>query len=150
MSPDELEYKLKSQYYTDLANNTIMSKKEPEIEMPEYNTLRNILLGGAKEVPEDYDYKGAVKAGFKPDYRNHWGNEFKTAEHITAGDDSIYNTKETPLGKWEQLEKPLPTGEGHSFTPSPYQLDKFGLQNYINYFKRIESGKGGAILKLPK
>jgi len=107
----------------------------------------NALVSKYKDL--DYDYQGAFNAGIRPDDRGHWDNKYKTPKHITAGTDSIYNTKETPLGNWKQLERPLETGEEWKFEPSEYQVKNIGEDKYKDYFRQYEAGKGGAVLKLP-
>jgi len=122
------------------------SKATPEIRKKALEELyKNV-----KEDQLDYDYRGAIEAGLQPDERGHWSDEFKKPNHITASEFSRYNTKEKPFGKWVQLPKAEPTGEEWAFEPTDYQVKQFGEDKYKNYFKKYESGKGGAIVRLPE
>lgn len=108
-------------------------------------------LAGITDLSKlDYDYQSAMNAGMVPDPRGHWDNKFKKMSHITAGEDSIYSNPVTQGGEWNRLEKPLPTGEEWSFTPSLYQQLRIPKQEYVDYFNNAESGAGGAVLNYPE
>lgn len=109
------------------------------------NLGRQIDLGSL-----DYDYQGAINAGMIPDERGHWDNKFKKPSHITFGTDSIYSNPISQGGEWNQLPKPTETGEEWKYTPSLYQKLRVPRNEFVNYFKEAESGKGGAILDYPE
>jgi hypothetical protein len=50
---------------------------------------------------EDYDLRGAFKAGFRPDEGGHWPDTFKKPNHPTFSNESQYAQYGAP-GKWDQ------------------------------------------------
>lgn len=61
---------------------------------------------------EDYDLRGAFKAGVKPDNNGHWPDTFKKPNHPTFSTESKY-AKDRPelAGKWENGKYIPPTGK---------------------------------------
>jgi len=55
-----------------------------------------------KDSGQDYDLRGAFKAGFKPDENGHWPDLYKKPNHPTFSDQSIY-AKDAPdkAGHWD-------------------------------------------------
>jgi hypothetical protein len=61
-------------------------------------------------APDDYDYRGAWKAGVTPDASGHWPDTFKKPNHQTFSDESIYaNARPDLAGHW-QGETFVPNG----------------------------------------
>lgn len=50
---------------------------------------------------EDYDFRGAFKAGLKPDANGHWSDRFKKPNHPTFSDESVYAAVAPGAGHWE-------------------------------------------------
>jgi hypothetical protein len=54
----------------------------------------------SKDSGDDYDYRGAWKAGLKPDARGHWPDLFKKPNHPTFSDESVY--ADETAGHWNR------------------------------------------------
>lgn len=50
---------------------------------------------------EDYDFRGAYRAGLMPDNNGHWSDKFKKPNHKTFSNESVY-AKDAPnlAGHW--------------------------------------------------
>lgn len=55
----------------------------------------------ANEPDSYYDYRGAYKAGVKPDANQHWPDTFKQHGHPTFSVESQYSTGQNDGGRWE-------------------------------------------------
>ena len=92
----------------------------------------HLAQGGPVEAP-DYDYAGAEKAGVHPDARGHLPDTYKLPNHMTFSDDSVYNTPETPGGKWRQ------SSDGKwVFWPSEFNMQQHPMAVMRDYFNRVE------------
>lgn len=87
----------------------------------------------ASQSDVDYDYRGAFKAGLKPNSRGHLSDKFKKPNHPTFSDESIYSTKETPGGHWGRAN-----GKD-TFTPSDWmESDPKRIEYLPGYFREQE------------
>jgi len=103
-----------------------------------------LLKYGVKQS-DDYDTRGAFKAGLTPDKRGHLGEEYKLPNHITYSEDSLAAKKKgAPApGKWVGSNK-----DGWTFYASPTNIENAGgTDKLIDYFKRKEPD---SMLRLPK
>jgi len=66
-----------------------------------------------RDSGEDYDYRGAFKAGEKPGKDGHWTDKFKKPNHPTFSDQSQYATGENKdkAGTWKGEQYIPPTSE---------------------------------------
>jgi hypothetical protein len=111
-------------------------------EIPNYNAWRTNLAKNNPQLNNDHDYdlRGAFKAGFNPDARNHLPDTFKKPNHITFSDQSQYHTPEMPGGKWTDLTPHVPDVKSKkwSFKPSQFNLKMHGPEKLQNYFNNYE------------
>lgn len=92
---------------------------------------------------EDYDLRGAVAAGLKPDERGHLPDTYKKPNHITFSDESQYHGVDGNVGgKWKELP-----GGKWSFTPGATNLKNYSPQELKDYFVKNEPD---ATLVLPQ
>ena len=82
---------------------------------------------------EDYDFRGAFKAGLKPGPDGHWNDTYKKPNHPTFSDESIYSSLTgTKPGSWKG-DTYIPFG-GKMQTQDPVDTIRSGLQ-------RLEMGQ---------
>jgi hypothetical protein len=74
-------------------------------------------LFAPQDSGEDYDFRGAFKAGYKPGTDGHWPDTFKKPNHPTFSIESIYALDRPQLaGRWKG-EQYIPPGVGQSLLP---------------------------------
>lgn len=82
---------------------------------------------------QDYDMRGAFKAGIKPDERGHLPDTYKKPNHITFSDESVYSGKDgNKGGKWGK------DGDTWTFTPGPTNLKYHSIKELKDYFEKYE------------
>lgn len=69
---------------------------------------------------EDYDFRGAFKAGLKPDRQGHWSDRFKKPNHPTFSIESQYATgvNRARAGRWKN-GKFIPVRGGNVLRSTP-------------------------------
>ena len=91
----------------------------------------------------DYDYS-MVSAFDRLSTGGHIGDIGKLPNHPTFSNESLYDSKETPAGTWEQTEK------GWGYTPSEWQANQPNYkEKLMRYFNR-EKGHGIDYINSPK
>lgn len=103
-----IEKLLKGQQLAQGKFDTVL-KPEEEVEFAKWKKKF-----APKDSGEDYDFRGAFKAGLKPDPdTGHWPDTYKKPNHPTFSDQSIY-AKEAPdqAGSWEGENYIPPGGRG--------------------------------------
>ncbi len=118
MSREDQEYVLRNLAYARQGEMTPQERVAQELAQREYNTVltpdeeQRFLLWKQQYAPRDsgrdYDYRGAFKAGMRPDATGHWKDTFKKPSHPTFSTDSQY----APYGK---------PGEWHGEVYTPYK-----------------------------
>lgn len=83
---------------------------------------------------DDYDLRGAYKAGKQPDKRGHMDDQYKLPNHITFSEDSIYHGKKGAVGgKWTQRK------DGKwDFQASTTNLQHYTPRQMQQYFRKYE------------
>lgn len=56
-----------------------------------------------RDSGEDYDYRGAFKAGYKPNSIGHWPDTFKKPNHPLFSNQSVYATPDAPRWRGQRL-----------------------------------------------
>jgi len=107
---------------------------------PQYKSMQDWIN---TEKKYGYDLQGYVDKYGVPDVAGgkHLTDEFKLPHHITFSDQSIYHSKETPGGKWEEV------GGVWHYTPSDFVIKQQGADKLQKYFNERERA---SVLHLPK
>jgi len=86
------------------------------------------------DTGEDYDLRGAFRAGLKPDaVRGHFPDTYKKPNHPTFSVESMYSTPDQPGGAWGRIDG------RDTFEPSSFMMkDSERIKNLQNYFKKRE------------
>ena len=94
-------------------------------------------------MSSDYDAAAYEKEQGKPlDLsKGHGPDRSKKPNHITFSDESMYHSKETPGGKWEEKGD-----KKWHYTPSDYVVKQHGEEKLKKYFKEKEPE---SVLHLP-
>lgn len=82
---------------------------------------------------EDYDMRGAFKAGVTAAGNGHYPDTYKKPNHPTFSSESQYSTPEHAGGRWMQAPN------GHwIFMASPWNMNNLGPQGLLDYFQQRE------------
>ena len=123
--------------YTDFYNTQLSPKEEAKFNKwraklpPQLNTL------------QDYDLRGAWKAGAKAAENGHLPDRFKKPNHPTFSDESIYSGKDgLQGGHWSTR----PDGTW-TFSPGATNLRLYSRDQLTKYFQTVEPN---SVLILPE
>ena len=85
-----------------------------------------------RDTGEDYDLRGAFKAGLTPGADGHWPDTYKKPNHPTFSDESIYSSLVgTRPGHWENNEKYIPFDSESNGSQTLGKGNKMDLSSFM-------------------
>lgn len=125
-----LRGKLIGGWEPNLPFETVLSPQQEE----EFQRWKTIYA--PNDSGEDYDLRGAFKAGLKPDTNGHWPDTFKKPNHPTFSNESIYS-KIVPekAGHWEK-NKYIPPSKIEPNEPNSVTINN-NYDRSINYYPTV-------------